>query len=384
MYSYFLFSFSVCSEGALQSSQMMLKLGMHSVRLQCARGNLFSRLSPQLHDVDKLAVDSCHQEKLLSTINHISKQRTSMFPPNGRALQQTDLLRVAGDSRLHRMAHRTAEIEWKEDRVDETKLNISDDVEKLSEDDEKRLEIYKLEYELWYVSGTVRVPETMTDSMWLTVLRECPSLSARKNIYKFWLKKEAFKKIGKEKKIEKYKLLEKSASEVQVWNKNVFPYISDSALRNWKNAKLIHAMQFGPQLVIDFDFDDLMSRKEHSALMRQLKLSIGANNDSPEPFHFHFCNLSESSRSYDHLCQNFNLDNLLCKVSSKSYMEYYSPDDIVYLTPDSPKVLHRFNPTAVYIVGALVDKGAKYPRTLAKAKREQLKTARLPLDQYLR
>lgn len=56
---------------------------------------------------------------------------------------------------------------------------------------------------------------------------------------------------------------------------------------------------------------------------------------------------------------------------------------LVYLTPHTQTVMHSFDRDAVYVVGGIVDRSSSEPLSLAKAKRQGLKTARLPLEKYL-
>jgi len=58
-------------------------------------------------------------------------------------------------------------------------------------------------------------------------------------------------------------------------------------------------------------------------------------------------------------------------------------EKLVYLTPDAQTRLTKWDHDATYIVGAIVDKGPYKPLTKAKAKREGIQMARLPLDDYV-
>lgn len=47
-------------------------------------------------------------------------------------------------------------------------------------------------------------------------------------------------------------------------------------------------------------------------------------------------------------------------------------------------MMTEFDPDSVYIIGGIVDKKDSTPLTMAKAKREGIRMAKLPLDKYLR
>jgi ribonuclease P protein 1 len=70
-------------------------------------------------------------------------------------------------------------------------------------------------------------------------------------------------------------------------------------------------------------------------------------------------------------------------ITEKSYLDLFPKENIVYLTPHCREELREFDHDAIYIIGAMVDKGNSEPLSLAKAKREGLKMAKLPLDKYL-
>jgi len=58
-------------------------------------------------------------------------------------------------------------------------------------------------------------------------------------------------------------------------------------------------------------------------------------------------------------------------------------EKIVYLTPHCREELDIFDHDTTYIIGGIVDKSNQEPLTLAKAKREGIRMAKLPLDRYL-
>ena len=68
----------------------------------------------------------------------------------------------------------------------------------------------------------------------------------------------------------------------------------------------------------------------------------------------------------------------------KSYLDLFPKEDLVYLTPNAPDFMTEYDPHKIYIIGGLVDKVVTKPVTMAKAKREGIKMAKLPLDLYMR
>lgn len=64
-------------------------------------------------------------------------------------------------------------------------------------------------------------------------------------------------------------------------------------------------------------------------------------------------------------------------------MDLYPRENIVYLTPHCDTELKDYDSDNVYIIGGIVDKSLREPLTLAKAKRDKVKMAKLPLDRHL-
>lgn len=56
--------------------------------------------------------------------------------------------------------------------------------------------------------------------------------------------------------------------------------------------------------------------------------------------------------------------------------------ELVYLSPDADEEIFNFNPDTVYIIGGLVDGTINSMQTRNKAKSLNIKSARLPLDDF--
>lgn len=66
-----------------------------------------------------------------------------------------------------------------------------------------------------------------------------------------------------------------------------------------------------------------------------------------------------------------------------SFIDLFPLDTIIYLTPDSDRVLVDIDPTKVYVLGGLVDESVQKKVTYQKAKDNGLQTARLPIQEYM-
>ena len=132
-----------------------------------------------------------------------------------------------------------------------------------------------------------------------------------------------------------------------------------------------------------------MTDKELNSLIMQIQYCHGINKMNRQPFHFHFCNVKSNSETYKKLSLALGgedkLNVLPITITSASYTDCYPKEKLVYLTPNSPNVMKEINPDDVYIIGGIVDLAVEDKLTYAKAKKEQIRSMRFPLDnQYIK
>ncbi|RXG61192.1 Mitochondrial ribonuclease P protein 1-like protein [Armadillidium vulgare] len=193
-------------------------------------------------------------------------------------------------------------------------------------------------------------------------LFELPTKSMRIKFLNYLCERELAKRENKSRKEEKKKLYKLQFEEKQnkmtkhveygLWKNSMFIKARKSDITAMYNNRLANAMEFNQPLVIDLDFYDHMKRKEIYSLANQLKLCI---------------------------CLTTSLSN---DITSKSYLDLFPKEKLIYLTPDARQEMQTFNSDAVYIIGGILDEGRTSPLSLAKAKRENIKTEKLPLDKY--
>jgi ribonuclease P protein 1 len=263
----------------------------------------------------------------------------------------------------------------------------------LSPEESKRLRVLKLEYDVFFSTG-VRVPDAVSDDEWLKVLRDLPTYHARKRYYSYLFKNEKSRANSKMKSARNIELQEEKRQRVReeietgekLPFKNAFlMFLQENTMNKFYYGNMCRAMLRGPHLVFDFGFEEVMSEQELKSLITQMQLSHNMNKMSREPFHFHFCNVCPGSRTFSYLEGSFpNLATVPISVTDKHYTEFYPKERLVYLSPNAPTVMTSFDEDDVYIIGAIVDKAKEDPLTLARAKKEKIRTMRFPLDKYLR
>lgn len=262
---------------------------------------------------------------------------------------------------------------------------------------EKRLKVIMLEMDVCRQEGR-RVPDpaTVKPKQWEEILA-MPSRSARWRYYAFlWQieKRKESEQIRKEKK--RLSLEEKRVQEREsnldghlvygLHHNTMFLRIYDTTIDRWNNNKLINAMQFGPKLIMDCSYDQHMVPREAKNAAKQLMLLFADNRMDTEPFDLHFCNANPDGivmKSLHKYIPTMFESNFPMNVHEESYLELFPRKKLVYLTPHCQNDLDEFNHDDIYIVGAMVDKMNNEPLSLAKAKSQGLRMARLPLDQYL-
>lgn len=262
---------------------------------------------------------------------------------------------------------------------------------------EKRLKVIKLEMDVCRQEGR-RVPDpaSIKPQQWEDILA-LPSRSARWKFYAFlWQieKRKESEVIKKEKKrlvIEEKRAQEREQNDdghinYGLHRNTMFLRIYDTTIDRWNNNKLINAMQFGPKLIIDCSYDKHMVPREAKNTAKQLMFLFADNRVDTEPFDLHFCNANFNSIVMKNLQKHIPTmleTGFPINIHEESYLELFPRKKLVYLTPHCNNDLLEYNHDDIYIVGAMVDKINNDPLSLAKAKSQGLRMARLPLDHYL-
>ncbi|XP_018420772.1 PREDICTED: mitochondrial ribonuclease P protein 1 [Nanorana parkeri] len=270
---------------------------------------------------------------------------------------------------------------WKDILRSGTQSTI--DQEESDTQEESSIESMQKLVDMWRLAGK-SVPDSVSTEE-LQELLKLPTKSSRKKYLKELMFKEFRKKSRERKKLEKQTLrseMEGSTEKISTYLLKLFSSSEDS-FYGWRT---VQSMIHGQPLVFDMVYDRYMSQKEIENTVSQLMMSVGSNKISGDPFHIHFCNLQPGGPYHKELVKRYQeaWDKLLITATEKSHIDIFPRDRLVYLTADSPNVIKEFDHEKIYIVGAFVDKCQKTGVSLGIAKRLNLATARLPLDNYLK
>lgn len=263
-------------------------------------------------------------------------------------------------------------------------------------DKDKRLKILQLEMDVCRQEGRrAPNPDNIKPDQWEHIL-SLPSKTARWKYYIYLWQIEKRKENLVEKK---EKLRQKRAEELEEAKQNddghikyhlgansMFLRVYQTTMDRWHNYKLIHAMQFGQKLVIDCSYDPHMITREAKNTAKQLMLMFADNRVNQDPFDLHICNANLNGETLKQLKKYIPtmLDpGFPLNVHTESYLDLFPKERLVYLTPHCRNDLTSYSHDDIYIVGAMVDKVNNEPLSLAKAKSQGLRMARLPLDHYL-
>ena len=132
-------------------------------------------------------------------------------------------------------------------------------------------------------------------------------------------------------------------------------------------------------IVIDCQYDDLMSDRERASLSTQIALSYSANRRSSRPSILGLTSLSGPTAEALSRIGGF-ADWRGVRTTSLPVDELYCREQIVYLTADSDSELETLDPKKVYVVGGLVDRNRHKGVSHARAMSMSVGTARLPLS----
>ncbi|XP_001638445.3 tRNA methyltransferase 10 homolog B isoform X2 [Nematostella vectensis] len=151
-----------------------------------------------------------------------------------------------------------------------------------------------------------------------------------------------------------------------------------------QKQRVVDAMANGLRVALDLSLVHKMSKKEIGKVAGQVRRVYGSNMKSSRPVHLHFTGLVKSEAIYQECVrQNQGFEQYMVEKTECSLSDVFAADETIYLTPDSPNVLESLDSRMVYVIGGLVDHTVLKNVTKRKAEVCSLKTARLPLDEYM-
>ena len=243
----------------------------------------------------------------------------------------------------------------------------------MNEKEARLLKIIKLEHDYWLYMGEP-IPKHLNYGQWLKLFKQ-GSATGRLKLLTSWHKPE-------EKCHQKQELAEEMSP-----NYVYFPPILTGLEMVHQRTEMqmksntFHSMMYGPNIVFDFSFaNDTDSKKSMTYLQRDLTHAICANRTYPEPFYISFCNFQPELWEPVENSLEAALKKNPIQMTSKSYLELFSQDRLVYITAEAPEPLREVDPDAVYILPTW-RKGKTFKTAgLKRALTEGIRAARLPFE----
>lgn len=154
--------------------------------------------------------------------------------------------------------------------------------------------------------------------------------------------------------------------------------------------RLRQAKMLAQKIVFDCSYDQPMIDYETTAVARQLFQIYNTNRYSKDPFNIMFTDFRPSNRCYQYFVKHVqyivNRPEFFVPIHQESYMDLLEPDErqrLIYLSPNARKLMDHFDPNAIYIIGAIVDKTFNCKFSLEKAKQHEIECLRLPIHHYV-
>ncbi|KAJ2947973.1 hypothetical protein O0L34_g9765 [Tuta absoluta] len=259
---------------------------------------------------------------------------------------------------------------------------------------EKKLRILMLEVEVMRQDGRL-APSSLQMRQWKHLM-ELGSKNQRSSYLTYLFKTEKAKENEKARK--EARRLERETSnpeeakefpddlEYGIKHQSLFLRIRDQSINNFDNYRALQAMMIGQSVVIDCSYEEHMVYREVVNAAKQTTFVFGDNRIHKDPFNIHLCNVNLEGPYIEQLQRNIpSLSEpwFPMNIHPESYLDIFPKEKLVYLTPHCRDELSKFDHDAIYIVGCMVDKVNCDPLSLAKAKRDGIKMAKLPLDRYL-
>ncbi|KAI9483384.1 MAG: guanine-1-methyltransferase-domain-containing protein [Benjaminiella poitrasii] len=209
------------------------------------------------------------------------------------------------------------------------------------------------------------------------------------------LSKKAIKRLLREEKWEETKDARKTAMREKVRLKRIErrKLMREGVIeRPPTKKKLAYLSELtNTGLIIDCGFNQLMTEKEIQSFVKQLSYSYGKNKTAPKAMKMALTSVDDTLKQvmndklptwHQWVDQNKEQRNKV-SIHTESYLDLFPNEKLVYLSADSDNVIERLEQDTHYIVGGIVDKNRYKNLCQDKAAGQGIKTARLPIGDYL-
>lgn len=260
---------------------------------------------------------------------------------------------------------------------------------------ERKKALIEMELQMERLAGNFYVPSQIPEKCWDAVFK-LDDAHQRRSYYSYLkhveLDRDRIKRKHRRKTAENWRNAQRrnasNPDHLQYGvGKNFLFYVNRHRMYDYYKLNLVHGTLFGPKVVVDLGYEDYMGSFEMKNILGQLAEVYSVVKRDKDPFHLHFCNSNPdgemASRLKTHLPFLREPDHPVT-LTEKSYLDLFEKERIVYLTPNSSNCL-RYSSDDVYVIGGMIGKFHKDDiSSHRKALKEGVRTARFPIDEYLR
>lgn len=217
----------------------------------------------------------------------------------------------------------------------------------------------------------VELPEGMSKNLWKK-LQKRKRWEEQKDEYR--LKRREKKKIARANRRAGREELEK---------------VDDNYHQKAKRLKLLTQIPSGVKVIMDCEFDELMSEKEIVSMSNQITRCYSAKRHSAHEVDLTISSFNKRLKArFEKSILDYKHWSNICFKENDTLEEILPKDEealskYVYLTADAETEIDCLEMGYTYILGGIVDKNRHKQLCLNKAKKIGLKVARLPIGKYI-
>ena len=198
--------------------------------------------------------------------------------------------------------------------------------------------------------------------------------------------------------------------------KSIFRHLGRQSEKYFREQLLLAPARLGEAIVIDCGFEHEHAREHHLLnLVDQVQYLFADIQRYHSPSFLYLCNLSAKGRLRAEFDRRSSMDSFCFEATESSYLDVFPQEKLIYLSPDSQNEMTEFDHDAVYIIGGIIDVSkysiititgkrasfligadeyipdtldlllaGKKPLTFGKAKRDNVRHQRFPIDRYVK
>ncbi|CAF1643837.1 unnamed protein product [Adineta ricciae] len=260
---------------------------------------------------------------------------------------------------------------------------------------QQRRRVVEIEVQTLRESGE-RVPDVIPNERWEELIN-MPLVETRKTLYGYLFLREMYRKRraaivaqNNLRRTEAAKRREELLSQGKPLTNypgysTMFRHIGRQNEKYLREQLLLPSARLGDMIVIDCGFEQEHARKHHLLnLVDQVQYLFAEVNRYHSPSFVYLCNLSPEGQLRSEFDRRAPLENLCLQPTESSYLDVFPQEKLIYLSPDSDVEMTAYDHDAVYIIGGIVDVTGKKPLTIGKAKRDNIRHQRFPIDRYVK